>query len=65
MTAIVIELPEFERDGDHLDDDGVRELQRALMTNPVAGDLIEGTSGLPKLRIGDCGRSKLSGAACG
>ena len=59
MKAVFIELPAFERHrGDYLDDDGFRQLQLVLMANPEAGDVIEGTGGLRKLRFGDSRRSK-------
>ena len=54
-----VELPAFERHrDDYFDDDGFSQLQVALMANPVAGDLIEGTGGLRKVRFGDSRRSK-------
>jgi hypothetical protein len=59
MKAVFIELPAFERHrDDYLDDDGFSRLQIALMVNPEAGDLIEGTGGLRKLRFGDARRGK-------
>lgn len=59
MKAILIELPAFERQrADYLDDDGLRLLQQTLMANPVAGDVIEGSGGLRKLRFGDARRAK-------
>ena len=59
MKAIFVELPAFElHREDYLDDDRFRLLQDALMGNPVAGDLIEGTGGLRKLRFGDIRRGK-------
>ena len=59
MKAVFIELPAFERQrADYLDDDGFRHLQQTLMTNPVAGDVIEGSGGLRKLRFGDARRAK-------
>lgn len=59
MKAVFIELPAFERHrANYLDDDGLRRLQDTLMANPEAGDLIEGTGGLRKLRFGDPRRSK-------
>lgn len=59
MKAVFIELPAFERyRDDYLDDDGFRQLQGALMANPAAGDLIEGTGGLRKVRFGDSRRLK-------
>ena len=54
-----VELPAFERHrDDYFDDDGFSQLQVALMANPVAGDLIEGTGGLRKVGFGDSRRSK-------
>lgn len=41
-----------------MDDEGFRGLQMALMKAPVAGDVIEGTGGLRKLRHGDPRRGK-------
>jgi hypothetical protein len=59
MRAVFIELPAFERyRADYLDDDSFTQLQKLLMTNPEAGDLIEGTGGLRKVRFGDPRRSK-------
>ncbi len=59
MRAVFIELPAFERHRqDYLDDDGLRRLQDALMAKPEAGDLIEGTGGLRKLRFADARRAK-------
>jgi hypothetical protein len=59
VKAIFVELPSFERHrGEYLDDDRFRGLQAALMANPEAGDVIEGTGGLRKLRFGDSRRGK-------
>jgi len=59
MKAVFIELPAFERHrDDYLDDDSFAQLQIALMVNPVAGDLIEGTGGLRKVRFADPRRGK-------
>lgn len=59
MKAIFIELPAFERHrGDYLDDEAFRRLQSLLMADPGAGDVIEGTGGLRKLRFADARRSK-------
>lgn len=59
MKAVFVELPAFERHrADYLDDDSFRLLQIALMANPGAGDLIEGTGGLRKVRFGDARRGK-------
>jgi hypothetical protein len=59
VRASFVELPPFQRvRQSYLDDDGFRGLQRALMKNPEAGDVIEGTGGLRKLRHGDARRGK-------
>ena len=59
MKALFVELPAFARfRADYLDDEGFRSLQTALMKNPDAGDVIEGTGGLRKLRYGDARRGK-------
>ena len=54
MQALFVELPAFLRHrADYLDDEGFRSLQQAMMKNPEAGSVIEGTGGLRKLRHGD------------
>lgn len=54
-----VELPAFARfRNDYLDDEGFRGLQTAMILNPEAGDVIEGTGGLRKLRYGDPRRGK-------
>lgn len=59
MKALFIELPAFARyRADYLDDEGFRSLQTEMMTNPHAGDVIEGTGGLRKLRRSDPKRGK-------
>ena len=59
MKAVFVELPPFERHrADYLDDDAFLRLQRLLMLNPEAGDVIPGTGGLRKLRFGDERRGK-------
>lgn len=59
MKALFVELPAFSRfRGDYLDDEGFRVLQNGLMENPEAGDVIEGTGGLRKLRHADPRRGK-------
>ena len=59
MQAAFVELPAFTRyRADYLDDEGFRGLQKAMMENPEAGDVIEGTGGLRKLRHGDQRRGK-------
>jgi hypothetical protein len=59
VKAVFIELPAFERQrADYLDDDSFQHLQQILMTNPLAGDVVEGCGGLRKLRFGDARRAK-------
>lgn len=59
MKALFIELPAFSRyRTDYLDDENFRGLQKTMMKNPEAGDVIEGTGGLRKLRYGDPRRGK-------
>jgi hypothetical protein len=59
MKALFVELPAFAKyRADYLDDDGFRGLQEAMLKNPEAGDVIEGTGGLRKLRHGDPRRGK-------
>ena len=59
MKALFVELPAFAKyRADYLDDDGFRTLQQAMLKHPDAGDVIEGTGGLRKLRHGDQRRGK-------
>ena len=52
MKALFIELPAFSRYlSDYLNDEGFRRLQNALLDNPEAGDVIQGTGGLRKLEL--------------
>lgn len=58
-TMVFIETPAFTRLlGKYLDDDGYRELQESLATNPMAGSVISGTGGFRKLRWRQPGRQK-------
>lgn len=59
MKALFVELPAFTKyRADYLDDEGFLGLQQSLLKNPEAGDVIEGTGGLRKLRHGDPRRGK-------
>lgn len=59
MKATFVELPPFERTRkDDMDDEAYRLLQLELLNNPIAGDVMEGTGGLRKLRQADLGRGK-------
>ncbi|MBI5121903.1 MAG: toxin [Rhodospirillales bacterium] len=59
MKAVFIELPAFSRHRqDYLDDEAYASFQKILMENPTAGDVIEGTGGLRKVRHADVRRGK-------
>ena len=59
MKAVFVELPAFERyRADYLDDTAFAGLQQVLMKNPEAGEVIEGTGGLRKMRFADKRRGK-------
>ena len=59
MKATFVELPPFARlRADYMDDEAYRALQNELMQNPEAGDVIEGTGGLRKVRQADPRRGK-------
>jgi hypothetical protein len=59
VKAVFVELPAFARyRADYLDDEAFSRLQNELMKNPAAGDVIEGTGGLRKLRFADRRRGK-------
>ncbi len=59
VKATFVELPAFSRHrSDYLTDEDFRGLQEAMMKHPEAGDIIESTGGLRKLRFGDPRRGK-------
>ena len=59
MKAVFVELPGFERHRpSYLDDEAFLSLQNLLMKNPEAGDPIQDTGGLRKLRFADARRGK-------
>jgi hypothetical protein len=59
MKAVFVELPAFERHrAEYLDDEGFSALQGELMRSPAAGEVIEGTGGLRKMRFADKRRGK-------
>lgn len=63
FMAIFFETPVFTRRVvTLLNDDDYAALQQALAQNPKAGDVIQGSGGLRKLRWGMEGRGKRSGA---
>jgi hypothetical protein len=50
MKAVFVELPAFSRfRPDYLSDEALRDLQRVLLQQPEAGDVIEGTGGLRRV----------------
>jgi len=57
--SVFLELPAFERHrADYLDGEAYRAFQVQLMKNPHAGDVIQGTAGLRKVRFKDERRGK-------
>ncbi|MGC2029051.1 MAG: hypothetical protein WA642_03460 [Steroidobacteraceae bacterium] len=59
MRALFIELPAFARlRNEYLDDKSSRAMQNAMMDDPSAGDVIQETGGLRKLRWTDKRRGK-------
>lgn len=59
MDALFIELPAFQKHrSDYLDDDLFHRFQQQLLQNPQAGDVVEGTGGLRKIRVVDERRNK-------
>lgn len=59
---IFIEPPIFtEYLGELLSDESYREFQEYLAENPTAGDVIQGTNGLMKVRWGVNGKGKSGG----
>lgn len=59
MKAVFVELPAFERHrAAYLDEEQFAALQRELMRDPSAGEVIEGTGGLRKMRFADKRRGK-------
>ena len=53
MIRTFIHLPEFDRRCKHLglSEDDIMEIEKALLDNPSAGDIVPGTGGVRKLRI--------------
>jgi hypothetical protein len=59
VKALFVELPAFERHrSGYLDDEAFSALQAALMADPEAGDVIQDTGGLRKVRFTDSRRGK-------
>ena len=53
MNRTFIEVPQFTKKWKELglSDESLRELENILLKNPKAGDTIQGTGGLRKIRI--------------
>lgn len=66
MTRTFIEVPMFMKKWQALGltDENLRELQSTLLKNPKAGDVIQGTGGLRKIRVSmeNLGKGKRGGA---
>jgi hypothetical protein len=60
MTREFVMMPEFDRRWQKLGlgDNELRQLQESLLQNPKAGNVIQGTSGLRKIRIAFEGQGK-------
>ena len=59
VKALFVELPAFAKyRSEYLSEEAFRGLQNFLMATPEAGDVIEGTGGLRKLRYADATRGK-------
>jgi len=60
MTREFVMMPEFDRQWQKLglDDNELRQLQETLLRNPKAGDVVQGTKGLRKIRIAFGGQGK-------
>jgi hypothetical protein len=66
VKAVFVELPAFTRyRASYLDDEGFRGLQEAMMKNPEAGDVIEGTGACASCGMATRAGARASGAACG
>jgi hypothetical protein len=59
VKALFVELPAFERHrARYLDDEAFQGVQNLLLNDPEAGDVMQNTGGLRKLRFADQGRGK-------
>lgn len=64
MTREFVRLPEFERQCKQigLGEEDIMAIENTLLANPTAGDVIQGTGGIRKLRIALPNRGKSGGA---
>ena len=59
MDAVFVELPPFEAHREeYMDDRTYADFQQELMKDPEAGDVIQGTGGLRKIRFKDSNKGK-------
>ena len=59
MKAVFIESSIFEKHrSDYMSDDEYSVLQCELLTEPIRGDVIQGTGGLRKIRMAVKGKGK-------
>lgn len=59
MDAVFVELPAFERHrSEYMDDRTYSDFQQELLRKPDAGEVIQGTGGLRKVRFKDPNRGK-------
>jgi len=59
MKAVFVELPAFERHrSQYMSDENFSDFQQELLLNPKAGEVIQGTSGLRKVRFQDASRGR-------
>ena len=56
-----VEIKAFQKRVDSEDKELLRQIQNEILKNPEAGDLIESTGGLRKLRIAGKGKGKSGG----
>lgn len=63
MKAVFVESSIFEKHRSaYLPDDEFQQFQNDLLENPLVGDVIQGTGGLRKVRVGIQSRGKRGGA---
>ena len=59
MTRTFIETPTFSKAISSLaNDDLLKEIQSVILENPEEGDIVQGTSGIRKMRMKDPSRGK-------
>lgn len=63
MDRIFLETPIFQKEWQEagLTDEDLKELQGLLLEHPDCGDVIKGTGGIRKIRVGTAGRGKRGG----